>query len=178
MRPRKRRIRKMTTIVTISPIIPVGPRISSPSFPRESQRAAAARSALSPSWVGGRHAAQYSTRRDGSARQLEPSAVVPDESSCFNIGDIESLPLSKYLTRVTWHHRTHVSASRAPSARNPRSRARQSYLLEDVGNKRFALFPCKVGSQSSTRVESIVRRRAKTGRAFRGVARPRNSLLS
>jgi len=83
----------MTTIVTIIPIIPVGPRISSRSFPRESQRTAA-RSALSPSWVGGRHAAQYSTRRDRSARQPEPSAVVPDESSCFNIGDIESrLPL-------------------------------------------------------------------------------------
>lgn len=84
----------MTTIVTIIPIIPVGPRISSRSFPRESQRTAAARSALSPSWVGGRYAAQYSTWRDGSARQPEPSAVVPDESSCFNIGDIESrLPL-------------------------------------------------------------------------------------
>jgi hypothetical protein len=36
----------MTTIVTISPIIPVGPRISSRSFPRESQRTAVARSAL------------------------------------------------------------------------------------------------------------------------------------
>ena len=36
----------MTTIVTISPIIPVGPRISSRSFPRESQRTAAARSAF------------------------------------------------------------------------------------------------------------------------------------
>ena len=49
----------MTTIVTISPIIPVGPRISSRSFPRESQQTGAARSALSPSWIG-RHAAQYS----------------------------------------------------------------------------------------------------------------------
>jgi len=44
----------MTTIVTIIPIIPVGPRISGRSFLRESQRTAAARSALSPSWVGGR----------------------------------------------------------------------------------------------------------------------------
>jgi len=72
----------MTTIVTISPIIPVGPRISCRSFPRESQRTAAARSALSPPWIG-RHAAQYSNRRDGSARQPEPSAVVPDESSAL-----------------------------------------------------------------------------------------------
>lgn len=94
MRPRKRRIRKMITIVTINPIIPVGPRISSRSFPRELQRTAAARPALSPSWVGGRHAAQYSNRRDGSARQREPSAVVPDKLDCFNIGWIESrLPL-------------------------------------------------------------------------------------
>jgi hypothetical protein len=80
----------MTTIVTIIPRIPVGPRISSRSFPREIQRTAAARSALSPSWVGGRHAAQYSNRRDGSARQPEPSAVVPDKLDCFNIGCIES----------------------------------------------------------------------------------------
>jgi hypothetical protein len=85
----------MTTIVTIIPIIPVGPRISSRSFPRESQRTAAARSALSPSWVGGRHAAQYSTRRDGSARQAEPPALIADQSDCFNITDVESrLPLS------------------------------------------------------------------------------------
>jgi hypothetical protein len=75
----------MTTIVTINPIIPVGPRISSRSFPRESQRPAATRSALSPSWVGGRHAAQYSTPRDGSARQPESSAIVPDKLDCFNI---------------------------------------------------------------------------------------------
>lgn len=39
----------MTTIVMINPTIPVGPRISSRSFPRESQRTAAARSALSSS---------------------------------------------------------------------------------------------------------------------------------
>jgi len=84
----------MTAIVTIIPIIPVGPRISSRSFPRESQRTAAARSALSPSWVGDCHAAQYSTRRDGSARPPEPPALVADQSDCFNITDVESrLPL-------------------------------------------------------------------------------------
>jgi hypothetical protein len=80
----------MTTIVTIIPIIPVGPRISSRSFPRESQRTAAARSAFSPSWVGGRHAAQYSTRRDGSARRPQPSALVANESTCFNITGLKS----------------------------------------------------------------------------------------
>ena len=38
----------MTTIVTSIPMIPVGPRISSRSFPRESQRTATAQSGLSP----------------------------------------------------------------------------------------------------------------------------------
>jgi len=84
----------MTTIVTIIPIIPVGPRISGCSFPRESQRTLAARSTLSPSSSVGRHAAQYSTRRDGSARPPEPPALVADQSDCFNITDVESrLPL-------------------------------------------------------------------------------------